>query len=979
MNVNMSLIPEFEELWSGFTSDKSGIEYLKIEGIAPDDLDIGIKSREFFSKKLANISSDANSNYVENINPTVYRTHTSNGQMKLLGYHMIWYYAAKEYGRDFADEAISSIWKGDLYFHDAHGLRLQMPYCYAFSLDKIVFEGRPYGSSPTTPPKHKKSFLSQVDKLISDLSKQFAGATAPSDLFLWYSWYLRMWAQERLGMYVSGNGFDWHSHESQLAREIIDDMQGLVCLFNEPGRAEGEPPFTNIAIYDNIGLHNLFGHIMFPDGTLPDFEFIMFIQKVFCKWFSYGDPITNLPYRFPVVTINITTDKSNNFEDVDFVKWVAHIDRQMANFNLHFGDKSKIAMCPMHKDTEIFTKNGWIKLCDLERGTEVATVNWDTQNIEWHIPTDYQRIYTEDIDVYENNWHSIKCDPNHPLLTKRNGVKLSKDITTSDKLVVAKSNYTGDIDRFAELIGFYIGDGYLDGDAIIFGFKKERKIEYLTNLLNDLEIEYTKSKADAQGIVRFRFHNDELLQIANNIGKANDKFVPNDILTCGDMPIIAGIFYGLMNSDGSYRKDMSRPQFITTSDKLKDNFCAIATMMGYTTNERLDTNHEFIRNNKRYVCEKCWYISLNNGNWKNMASDKVSEKYNDYTYCITVQNSIVLYRLDGKTFIQHQCRYENDLEDMNLSPDSFGNGGVNIGSHRVVTPNFVRCALESRGCIEDFYRRCDRLIDMAGKLLHIHREYILQKRIDETPQYLQFFGKLGWFSLDTMFSTIGITGIYEMCQYMGYDIITDEGTEFTLDFMDYLRSNIKRLRKEYNCVFNCEEIPGEQACVSLVDKDHIYFYSEKGWDDGKWEDDVADAFHNCKLYSNQYIPLINKADMITRLDLSGRFMKKISGGGVVHINSENMIDTDEKMFELIKYIAYSGVTHCAVCYRYGKCEDHPAVIIGQNVTKCPICGKPFVKVRTRVIGYFSDISNWHPVRQEFDAPYRYYSDGSELE
>lgn len=47
MNVNMSLIPEFEELWRGFTSDKSGIEYLKIEGIAPDDLDIGIKSRVF--------------------------------------------------------------------------------------------------------------------------------------------------------------------------------------------------------------------------------------------------------------------------------------------------------------------------------------------------------------------------------------------------------------------------------------------------------------------------------------------------------------------------------------------------------------------------------------------------------------------------------------------------------------------------------------------------------------------------------------------------------------------------------------------------------------------------------------------------------------------------------------------------------------------------------------------------------------------
>lgn len=55
MNVNMSLIPEFEELWSGFTSDKSGIEYLKIEGIAPDDLDIGIKSREFSVKACEHI------------------------------------------------------------------------------------------------------------------------------------------------------------------------------------------------------------------------------------------------------------------------------------------------------------------------------------------------------------------------------------------------------------------------------------------------------------------------------------------------------------------------------------------------------------------------------------------------------------------------------------------------------------------------------------------------------------------------------------------------------------------------------------------------------------------------------------------------------------------------------------------------------------------------------------------------------------
>ena len=664
MKVEMSLIPEFEQLWSGFANDPVKVKYLEIEGISPDNLDVGIQSENFFKKRLAEITTDANSNYSENMNPTVYRTHTSNGQMKLLGYHMLWYYAMRRYGREWADMAIGKIWEGYFYFHDAHGLRIQMPYCYAFSLDKIVFEGRPYGSSPTTKPKHKKSFLSQVDKLISDLSKQFAGATAPSDLFLWYSWYLKRWLVEDRGVNDADN---WKIFQGTLRSEIINDVQGLVCLFNEPGRAEGEPPFTNISIYDSIGLRNLFGHIVFPDGSRPDFEFIMFIQQVFCEWFSKGDPITGFPYRFPVVTINMTTNKSNDFEDIDFAKWVAKVNRPMANFNLHFGDKSKIAMC---------------------------------------------------------------------------------------------------------------------------------------------------------------------------------------------------------------------------------------------------------------------------------------------------------------------CRYENDLEDMNLTADSFGNGGVNIGSHRVVTPNFVRCALESKGDPNAFIEKCDELLDIAGKLLHVHRVDILQKRIDETPQYLQFFGSLGWFSLDTMFSTIGLTGIYEVCQYMGYDILSDDGTEFTLDFMSYLKGKVKELRKTYNCTFNCEEIPGEQACVSLVNKDHIFFDEDKPIVDMR--DDIADAFWNCKLYSNQYIPLINEADMITRLDLSGRFMKMISGGGIVHINSESQVDTDEKMFELIKYIAKSGVPHCAVCYRFGKCEDHPAIIVGQSRSTCPVCGKQITHTRARVIGYFSDEHNWHPVRQEFDAPHRYYSDGSEI-
>lgn len=640
MKIGMSLVKGFEELYERFSSTEQGMKCLKIEGIAPDQLDIGLTSNTFFNEKLADVATDGNSNWAENLSPATYRTFTTNGQMKLLGYHLLWYYAEKRYGKEWADHAISMLWGGDLYFHDAHGIRIQMPYCYAFSLDKIVFEGRPYGTSPNTPPKHRKSFISQVDKLISDMSKQFAGATAPSDFFLWYAWYCKK------------EGIDPNTKEGRDA--IIQDMQGLVCLFNDASRAEGEPPFTNISIYDHIGLNSLFGHIVYPDHTVPDMEYIMSLQRIFCEWFSKGDPITGFPYRFPVVTQNLTTDEHDEFVDDDHARWVAHVNRPLGNFNLHFGKKNKLAMC---------------------------------------------------------------------------------------------------------------------------------------------------------------------------------------------------------------------------------------------------------------------------------------------------------------------CRYENDIEDMEMTPDSFGNGGVNIGSHRVITPNYPRAAIKANGDPDKFIEILDEMFDVCAKLLHIHRIDILQKRIDRSPEYLQYFGKLGWFSLDTMFSTFGVTGIYEAVKYMGYDILDDEGTEFAMDMMAYIKDKCKFYRKKYNCTFNAEEIPGEQACVTLLQKDRVMY---EGYN------------FDCELYSNQYIPLINDADMITRIDLSGRFMKMISGGGIVHANCEAPIDTDGKMYEIMKFAAKSGVPHIAVCYRFGKCADHKATIIGQGTDRCPICGKPIVHTRARVIGYFSDEFNWNPVRQKYDAPNRHYSGENEL-
>jgi ribonucleoside-triphosphate reductase len=132
-----------------------------------------------------------------------------------------------------------------------------------------------------------------------------------------------------------------------------------------------------------------------------------------------------------------------------------------------------------------------------------------------------------------------------------------------------------------------------------------------------------------------------------------------------------------------------------------------------------------------------------------------------------------------------------------------------------------------------------------------------------------------------------------------------------------------------------------------------------------------------QLYSNQYIPLTAKAGVIARLDLSGRFMKMVHGGGIVHLNVEHQLDHPGKVYELMHFAMRSGVSHMAICHRFGMCVNGHTNIVGQSDT-CPVCGGRIVRARNRVIGYYSDESNWHPVRQEHDARLRYFSDPDNL-
>ena len=113
-------------------------------------------------------------------------------------------------------------------------------------------------------------------------------------------------------------------NDPKVRKDIEYDFQSLVQTLNKKLRPSPQSPFTNISIFDRPNLEMLFGEMRFPDGSTPDFDLVQEIQTIFCDWFHKGDPATNLPYRFPVVTLNLRVDEYVNILDKKSLEFLTY-------------------------------------------------------------------------------------------------------------------------------------------------------------------------------------------------------------------------------------------------------------------------------------------------------------------------------------------------------------------------------------------------------------------------------------------------------------------------------------------------------------------------------------------------------------------------------------------------------------------------------------------------------------------------------
>lgn len=294
------------------------------------------------------------------------------------------------------------------------------------------------------------------------------------------------------------------------------------------------------------------------------------------------------------------------------------------------------------------------------------------------------------------------------------------------------------------------------------------------------------------------------------------------------------------------------------------------------------------------------------------------------------------------------CRLLSDTSKMSAFINSIGGTSLSVGSVKVNTINLRRIALESGGDEERYMQILQDRVGTCMRVLTTVRGIIL-RNVEKglLPNYTQ-----GLMDIDKQYCTIGITAMYETMNDFGY-IDTDAFgyKSYSAKAMHFSRRILQAINRQKDAYeadysFNVECIPAERANVVLCDKDSLLYPDA--------------AVH--RIYSNQWIPLVEKCTLQEKIRLGAELDKECGGGSISHINVEGRFANEEQAWTLLNHIAKQGVIYFAYNTKISVCANEHGFFGSQ----CPRCGEPKADEYSRVVGFLTPTSSYsRPRRHEF--------------
>lgn len=300
------------------------------------------------------------------------------------------------------------------------------------------------------------------------------------------------------------------------------------------------------------------------------------------------------------------------------------------------------------------------------------------------------------------------------------------------------------------------------------------------------------------------------------------------------------------------------------------------------------------------------------------------------------------------------CRLRLDLRELRKKSGGFFGSGESTGSIGVVTINMPRIAYLSTDK-EDFYKRLDRLMDIAARSLDVKRKTVT--KLLEAGLYPYTKHYLG--SFNNHFSTIGLVGMNEAClnaRWIKKDLSNKDAQDFAEEVLNHMRERLSDYQEQYGDLYNLEATPAESTSYRLAKHDRK-----------RYPDIITAGGEGATPYytNSTHLPVGFTDDIFEALDIEDRFQTLYTSGTVFHAFLGQRLPNWESCMKLVRKIAENyKLPYYTMSPTYSVCKDH-GYISGEE-WKCPTCGQT-TEVYSRITGYYRPIKNWNDGKlQEFE-------------
>lgn len=323
-------------------------------------------------------------------------------------------------------------------------------------------------------------------------------------------------------------------------------------------------------------------------------------------------------------------------------------------------------------ETEVLTEKGWIKFRNYN-GEKVAVINKNCSFKGFESPSRivnysykgnfyyYPSLGIEVTDghnmfgVFRESKNNFYTNSSYNLFSCNTPYRDNngREKTLGERMFKSPRHCVKPIslNPYGELIGFWLGDGCYSPETknkLVFHLKKERKIEYLRRICNELGYIFEKKKSNYYTVTNNNIGSSFSSLFYNNGKRLSLQYFPS-------IDIAYSIINGLINSDGSSGINTKTITFTNTSKSIIDWLLMYAPICGYSISDR-GVSHNTSLNNPVYkVLLLDTNYTLNNDS-RNKDSKVIITNKVEEVYCVTVSTGLIMVRgTNGVTTICGNC------------------------------------------------------------------------------------------------------------------------------------------------------------------------------------------------------------------------------------------------------------------------------------------------------------------------------------